>query len=186
MKFIYLLLSLVLFSIRLNSQTKPNTQDLGNIVFETTGINAQLGSKLGLQPIVSSKSVIEIRLYSNIGFTGMQCIILQYDKEWKATKLKLNAKDSTVKTNLKPVVGIDKIARAIIGSNVFSLPSQDRLSTANYKLDLSTHEVKPSAITISDAACYYVQFKVQNDGRRADPLDAGVPGDRVMRWIHRN
>ncbi len=165
MKFVYLLLSLVLFSITLNSQTKPKTQDLGNIVFETTGINEQLGFKPGLQPIMNSKSVIEIRLYSNIGFPQTQCIVLQYDKGWKATKFKIGLKDSCIKTMLKPIGGIDKIVRAIMESNVFSLPTQSRINPANYKLDPVTNEIKPSAMIVSDAACYYVQFKVQNDGR---------------------
>lgn len=165
MKHFVLAFSLVIFSIQVNAQTKPKVLALGNIVSDASSINQELGSKLGLPSIKETSNTIEIRLYSNIGFPATQCVILQYDKTWKATKVKLNAKDSVLKSTLKPAVTIESIVKTMITSNVFSLPAQDKINPGNYTLDLNTGKIKMSALTISDEACYYIQFKAGDSVR---------------------
>lgn len=165
MKHFVLAFSLVVLSIQVNAQTKPKVLALGNIVSDASSINQELGSKLGLSSIKESANTIEIRLYSNIGFPATQCVILQYDKTWKATKAKLNAKDSVLKSTLKPAATIESIVKTMIASNIFSLPAQDKINPGNYTLDLNTGKIKMSALTISDEACYYIQFKVGDSVR---------------------
>jgi hypothetical protein len=165
MKHLYLFFCLALLSLSSNAQTKAKTMELGNVISDSTSVNRELGLKLGLASINGSNSVIEIRLYSNIGFPGAECVVLQYDKTWTATKYKLDAKDAVVKSVFKPVGGVDPLVRSMIAFNLFSLPTQKSLNQGNYKLDLATNEVKASAITVSDAPCYTVQFKVGNNSR---------------------
>ena len=135
--------------------------ELGNIISDPATINLEdVTKKLGLASIAESKNTIEIRLYSNIGFKGTQCEIIEYSTKWKASKFKLNAKDSAIKVTLKSTVALDKIVQALIAHNVFSLPAQDNIKTANYKFDPATNQVMLSEFNLSDAPCYYIQFKV--------------------------
>ena len=150
---------------------KPKTMDLGNIVSDSGSVNRDMGARFGLAPLNSSTGVIEIRLFSNIGFPGAQCVVLQYDKTWKATKYKLDAKDATIRTVLKPASGIEPIVRSLIALNIFSLPTQQALNSGNYKLDLATNTVNASAMHVSDAPCYYVQFKAGNSSREYSYCD---------------
>ncbi len=165
MKHVYLLFCLSFIAFSSNSQTKRKTMDLGNIISDSTTINQDLGAKLGLGSINASSSVIEIRLYSNIGFPGTQCVVLQYDKSWKATKYKLDAKDAVVKSTLKPTGGIEAIAKAVIGYNVFSLPTQSAINSGRNMLDLSDNEILFVHMDMSDSPCYYLQFKVSTNSR---------------------
>lgn len=165
MKHLYLFFCLSLIAFSSNSQTKGKTMDLGNIISDSTSINQDLGAKLGLASITASSSVIEIRLYSNIGFPGTQCVVLQYDKTWKATKYKLDAKDAVVKSVLKPASGIESIAKAVIGYNVFSLPTQSAINSGRNMLDLSDNEIMSLHVDMSDSPCYYLQFKVSTNSR---------------------
>lgn len=176
MKHLYLVFCGVLLSFSLTSQTKAKSMDLRNIISDSTSVNRELGSKLGLASINASKSVIEIRLYSNIGFPGAQCVVLQYDKAWTATKYRLDAKDAVVRSVLKPAAGIDAPVRSMIALNLFSLPTQASLNSGSYKLDLTTNEIKSSAIAISDAPCYTVQFKVGNNSREYNYCDPTAYG----------
>ena len=160
MKHFVLAFSIVMLSIQVKAQAKPKVLGLGNVVSDAASVNQELGSKLGLPAIKESGNIIEIRLYSGIGFPGTQCIVLQYDKTWKATKVKLNAKDSVLKSTLKPAANIESIVKTLVASNIFSLPAQDKINSGNYTLELATGKIKMSALTISDAACYYIQFKV--------------------------
>lgn len=165
MKHLYLFFCLSLIAFSSNSQTKGKTMDLGNIISDSTSINQDLGAKLGLGSITASSSVIEIRLYSNIGFPGTQCVVLQYDKTWKATKYKLDAKDAVVKSVLKPASSIESIAKAVIGYNVFSLPTQSAINSGRNMLDLSDNEIMSLHVDMSDSPCYYLQFKVSTNSR---------------------
>jgi hypothetical protein len=165
MKHLYLFFCLALLSISSNAQSKAKLMDLGNIISDSASVNADLGSKLGLPSINGSKSVIEIRLYSNIGFPGAQCVVLRYDKIWTATRYKLDIKEAANSSALKPASGVDAIVRSMIAFNLFSLPTQKSLNPGSYRLDLATNEVKASAINISDAPCYVIQFKVGNNSR---------------------
>ncbi|MES2134020.1 MAG: hypothetical protein V4506_16845 [Bacteroidota bacterium] len=165
MKYFILACSIVMLSIQVKAQAKPKVLGLGNIVSDAASVNQELGSKLGLPAIKESVNVIEIRLYSGIGFPETQCVVLQYDKTWKATKWKLNAKDSVFKSTLKPATNIESIVKAMVASNIFSLPAQDKINSGNYTLELSTGKIKMSALTINDAACYYIQFKVGDSFR---------------------
>ncbi len=165
MKHLYLLFCLSFLTIVSKAQTKAKTMDLGNIISDSASINMELGTKLGLASIKGSQSVIEIRLYSNIGFQGTQCMVLQYDKSWKATKYKLDDKGTLIKSTLKPAGGPDAIAKAIIGFNVFSLPTQASLNSGYNKLDLADNEVMSLHMDISDVPCYFIQFKVSNNSR---------------------
>ncbi len=169
MKYFSAILCIIVAFSAVNAQTggKPKLMELGNIVSDLTSVSLEeVTKKLSLAPIADSKNTIEIRLYSGIGFPGTQCVVLEYDTKWKASKLKLNTKDSTVKQNLKPVIGIESIVKSMISNNVFSLPAQDKINAGNYKLDLATNQVKLSSFTISDAACYYIQFKVGDQTRQ--------------------
>lgn len=165
MKHICFVLCLLMFAGSAAAQTKVKTMDLGNIISDSTSINKDLGSKLGLGSISASSSVIEIRLYSNIGFPGTQCVVLQYDKAWKATKYKLNAKDEVVKSAFKPAGGIEAIAKAMIGYNVFALPTQSAINSGRHMLDLSDNEIMSLQVDMSDSPCYYLQFKVSTSSR---------------------
>jgi len=165
MKHICFFLGLLMLAGSAAAQTKIKTMDLGHIISDSTSINKELGAKLGLGSVNASSSVIEIRLYSNIGFPGTQCLVLQYDKGWKATKYKLNAKDEVVKSVLKPAGGIDAIAKAVIGYNVFSLPTQSAINAGRQMLDLSDNEIMSVQVDMSDSPCYYLQFKVSTDSR---------------------
>lgn len=147
------------------AQNKSKIMDLGNIVSDPGSVNGDLATRFGLGPVQESPAAVEIRLYSNAGFPGAQCVVLQYDKAWKAARYKLNAKDSAIRNVLKPSAGIDNIARSVMGANVFALPQQKNLNTGSYRLDLATGEVKPSAMTISDGACYIIQFKAGGNSR---------------------
>ncbi len=165
MKHVCLIFCLSFIAFSSNSQTKRKTMDLGNIISDSTSINQDLGAKLGLGPINASSSVIEIRLYSNIGFPGTQCVVLQYDKTWKATRYKLDAKDAVVKSALKPAGGIESIAKAVIGYNVFSLPTQSAITSGRNILDLSDNEILFVHMDMSDSPCYYLQFKLGTNSR---------------------
>lgn len=176
MKHICFFLCLLMFAGSVAAQTKAKTLDLGNIVSDPSSLNADLGLKFGLGAVSTSSAVIEIRLYSNAGFPGAQCVVLQYDKTWKATRYKLNAKDSAIRTTLKPAAGIETIARSVIGMNVFALPTQKSLNAGSYKLDLSTNEVTPVAMKINDAPCYIVQFKAGNSSREYSYCDPKTYG----------
>jgi len=176
MKHLYFFFCLSLIAFTSNSQTKGKTMDLGNIISDSTSINKDLGTKLGLGSINASSSVIEIRLYSNIGFPGMQCVVLQYDKTWKATKYKLDAKEAIVKTALKPASGIEPIAKAMIGSNVFSLPTQSAINSGRNMLDLSDNEILSIQVDMSDSPCYYLQFKVSTSSREYKYCDPKAYG----------
>jgi hypothetical protein len=169
MKYLILIISIIAFTTG-NAQTKSkpaSTLNLGNVVSEPASLALEeVTAKMALLPISDSKHVIEIRLYSGIGFPGTQCTVITYDAKWNATKYKVNAKDSAVKTNLKPAVAIDKIAQAMIAANIFALPSQDKISTSNYKLDLATKRIQLAAFNMSDAPCYYIQFKVGDQLRQ--------------------
>lgn len=171
MKHICFFLCLLVVSGSSMAQSKAKTIDLGNIVSDPNSVSGDLGAKFGLAPVNSSAAVIEVRLYSNAGFPGAQCVVLQYDKAWKATKYKLNAKDSVIRTVLKPAAGIETIARSVINLNIFSLPTQKALNAANYKLDPATNELKLSAMTVSDGPCYIVQFKAGNNSREYSYCD---------------
>lgn len=171
MKHLGFFLCLLMFAGFVTAQSKSKTMDLGNIVSDPNSVNADLAAKFGLAPVNASPAAIEIRLYSNIGFPGAQCIVLQYEKVWKAVKYKLNAKDSAIRTVLKPVAGIETIARSVMGMNVFALPSQKALNAGNYKLDLATGQVKPTAMTVSDGACYMLQFKAGDSSREYSYCD---------------
>lgn len=173
MKYLILIISIIVF-VTGNAQTKrkPATLDLGNVVSEPTTLALEeVTAKVGLLPISASKNTIEIRLYSGIGFPGTQCTVIEYDTKWKATKCKLNAKDSVVKTMLKPAVAIDKIVQSLIAANIFALPSQDKIRTSNYKLDLETKRIQLAAFNMSDAPCYYIQFKVGDQLRQYQYCD---------------
>lgn len=176
MKYLYLFFCLSFIAFSSNSQTKGKTMDLGNIISDSTSINKDLGAKLGLGPINASSSVIEIRLYSDIGFPGTQCVVLQYDKTWKATKYKLNAKDEVVKSALKPASGIDPIAKALIGANVFSLPTQSALNSGRNMLDLTDNKILSTQVNVSDSPCYYLQFKVSTNSREYKYCDPKAYG----------
>jgi hypothetical protein len=165
MKYICFFLCLLVISGSTMAQAKAKAMDLGNIVSDPNSVSGDLGTTFGLAPVNTSAAVIEIRLYSNAGFPGAQCVVLQYDKAWKATKYKLNAKDSVIRTVLKPAADMETIARSVIAMNVFALPTQKALNAANYKLDPVTNELKLSAMTVSDAPCYIVQFKAGNNSR---------------------
>ncbi len=165
MKHICFFLCLLVLAGPAAAQTKTKTMDLGHIISDSTSINKDLGAKLGLGSINASSSVIEIRLYSNIGFPGTQCLVLQYDKTWKATKYKLDAKDAVVKSTLKPAGGIDAIAKAVIANNVFSLPTQSAINSGRNMLDLSDNEIMSVQVDMSDSPCYYLQFKVSTSSR---------------------
>lgn len=153
------------------NSVKPKTMDLGNIVSDSVSVNRDMGARFGLGPVNTSAQVIEIRLFSNIGFPGAQCVVLQYDKTWKATKYKLDAKDAVIRIVLKPVSGIEPIVRSLVALNIFSLPSQQALNSGNYKLDLTTNTVNASGMHVSDGPCYYVQFKVGNSSREYSYCD---------------
>lgn len=165
MKHTCLILCLLMLAGAATAQTKAKTMDLGNIISDSTSINKDLGSKLGLGSIHASSSIIEIRLYSNIGFPGTQCVVLQYDKTWKATKYKLNGKDEVVTSALKPAVGIEALAKTLIGSNVFSLPTQSAINSGRNMLDLTDNEILSIQVNMSDSPCYYLQFKVSTSSR---------------------
>lgn len=158
------------------AQTKAKTMDLGNIVSDSGSVSHDLGAKFGLHAVNSSPAVIEIRLYSKLGFPGSQCVVLQYDKVWKATKYRLNEKDSVIRTVLRPAVGVESIARSVIGMNVFSLPSQSALNSGSYKLDLATNQIKATAVNLSDAPCYIVQFKTGTESREYKYCDPKAYG----------
>ena len=161
----FLCLLLIAGSAAAQTKAKPRAIELGNIVSDPGTVNIDLGNKLGLPSIQASASVIEIRLYSGMGFPAAQCVLIQYDKVWKASRYKLNAKDSAVRTTLKPAGGVEAIARTMPGMNVFALPSQQALNAVSYQLDPATNEVKMNAVNISDGPCYTVQFKVGDKSR---------------------
>lgn len=163
MKYFILIAGFIASATFLNAQkqVKTTSLELGTIVSDPASLGLEeVNKKLTLVPINESKNTIEIRLYSSVGLSGMQCSVIEYDTKWKAFKLKVNTKDSTIKNVLKPVIPVDQIVKLMIAKNIFCLPAQDKISKGNYKLDLSTNQVKLSAFTISDASCYYIQFKV--------------------------
>jgi len=166
MKYFILIASTIFFSVSVKAQAKSKVMDLGNVISDASSLDENLGSNLGLPSIKDSKNTIEIRLYSNTGFPGAQCILVRYDKTWKASKLKLNAKDSAITIQLKPATGIEKVVQGMIAVNVFSLPTQSKLTSGKYSLDLSTNQLKVTAFSISDAACYTIQFKVGDKLRK--------------------
>lgn len=165
MKHVCLLACLLLMAGFATAQAKEKTMNLGNIVSDPASVNGDLGARFGLGAIGTSTAVIEIRLYSNVGFPGSQCTVLRYDKTWKAEKYKLNPRDSAIKTTLKPAIGVESLAKSVLAFNVFALPTQQALNSTNYKLDLASGEVKMSAVNVSDAPCYLIQFKVGDSSR---------------------
>ena len=162
MKYFILIAGFIASVTFVNAQKQVNaaSMELGTIVSDPSSLGLdEVNKKLNLVPINDSKNTIEIRLYSSVGFPGMQCVVIEYDTKWKAFRSKINTKDSTVKQVLKPATPVDQVVKLLIARHVFSLPAQDKISKENYKLDLSANKVKMSAFVVSDAPCYYIQFK---------------------------
>lgn len=165
MKHLCFFICLGLWSLSSQAQTPKKFLNLGNVVSDSSTINPELGLKLGLGSIQASPNVIEVRLYSNIGFPGTQCVVLQYDKGWRALKYKLNEAGTVVKSVLKPAGGIDAVANAMIAHNVFALPTQAALNVSRYALSLPDQELTRVHMENSDMPCYFIQFKVSTASR---------------------
>lgn len=144
---------------------------LGTVIVDTLFENRNLSTALSIDHIFKSKNTIEIRLYSNLSTSKLECIILWYSDNWKAWNVgkyiydKENSKLLSV--DLKPKKSLlDTAFEHLVSNNIFSLSTQSKINQSKFYIDLEAKDISLLDVSVTDGVCYYVEFKVLNDFRQ--------------------